>query len=208
MQDEEIQRVLLKEARTPKKALERPINIEKDIQNQVKISETLAKKVLNQLANPSINSIEKPWNNPRTIVNKFKPKICPICRYTWSPSHCQDCPEREKTAKNLRVANHFAKNCRKTKNPMKPKTGVNNVHNASSETVTARTYATVEEEVNQVYSMLRKDNIYDANYFGDKDDLDDNCVAVISDSDSLTKVEPVNMQIQFGNIKTKYLLIR
>ena len=36
--------------------------------------------------------------------------------------------------------------------------------------------------------------------------MDDNCVAVISDSDSLREVQPVNMQILFGNVETKALV--
>ena len=44
--------------------------------------------------------------------------------------------------------------------------------------------------------MLKKHNTYEANYDSDYDDLDDSCVAVITNFES---IEPVNMQTQFGN---------
>ena len=49
--------------------------------------------------------------------------------------------------------------------------------------------------------MIRKHNLYDANYDFHNDDFEENCVAVISDSDSPREVEPVNVHIQFGNTK-------
>ena len=51
MQDGEIQRDLLKEMRTAKKALELAINIEMGIQEQLKIAGTAAYTVSNQIAN-------------------------------------------------------------------------------------------------------------------------------------------------------------
>ena len=61
------------------------------------------------------------------------------------------------------------------------------------------TFVTVVEQVNQVDAKIRKNSKYDANYDSDYDDLDDYCVAVISGSDSLREVEPVNLHIHFGN---------
>ena len=62
------------------------------------------------------------------------------------------------------------------------------------------TYATVEEHIIQIDSKLKKHNYYDANYDSNYDNLDDNCVAVITDDNHLREVEPVNMQMQIGNI--------
>ena len=58
--------------------------------------------------------------------------------------------------------------------------------------------------MNQIDAMIRQDTIYDAKYDSDYNHIDDNCVAVISDSDSLREVEPVNMQIQFENTKKTF----
>ena len=57
--------------------------------------------------------------------------------------------------------------------------------------------ATVEEQVNQIEAMMQKHTIYDANHDSDCVDFEDNCVAIISDSDSIREVEPVNMHTQF-----------
>ena len=57
--------------------------------------------------------------------------------------------------------------------------------------------------MNQIDPMLGKPNIYDSNYDSDVDDFDGNCVAVISDSNSLRELEAVNMQILFENVENK-----
>ena len=67
---------MLRETRTPNKALEIAINFERGIQSQLKISGAPTYTVSVQLANPTINSFQKTWNNPRTITNNFKPAIC------------------------------------------------------------------------------------------------------------------------------------
>ena len=83
---------------------------------------------------------------------------------------------------------------------------INNGDDASPEAATVGTSATVEEQVNRTDSMLRQHNIYDAKYYSDSDDLDDNSVAVISESDSPREVEVVNTHILFGNTETKALV--
>ena len=82
---------------------------------------------------------------------------------------------------------------------MKPKHRVNNIDDTSSEAADFGTSATVGEQVNQIDAMMSKNSIYDANYDSDYDNFDDNCVAFITDSDSIREVEPVNMHIQLGN---------
>ena len=55
--------------------------------------------------------------------------------------------------------------------------------------------------------MQSKNNIYDANYDSDYDDLENNCVAVITHDHKFREVEPVNVQVHFGKIETKHWLI-
>ena len=84
MQNGEIQRELLKETRSAKQALEVAINIDMDIQNQLKISGTAAHSTSNQAANMSVNSIHNSCNRPRPSSNTFvKPTICLNCVYGW-----------------------------------------------------------------------------------------------------------------------------
>ena len=169
-------------------------------QNQLKIFGNPAHAVSDQLANTSIN---KPWNNPRTTTNNFRPVICPNCGYSWSPNRRPNCPARGTICKNCGDTYQFAKIRPKPKKPITPKQRVNNVNDASSEAATVGTSATVHE-VNQIDSMLQKHNIHDVSYYSDYDDLDDNCVAVITNDNSLREVETDNLlQVQFGNIETK-----
>ena len=116
------------------------------IQNQLKISGTAAYTVSNQIANTSINSIQKSWSRRRSTSNNFvKPTICPNCGYAWSASHRQNCPVHGKNCKNCGINNHFAKVCRKPVIPIKPKPRVNDVDDTYSEAATISTSATVGE---------------------------------------------------------------
>ena len=194
MQDGEIQRELLEKTRSATKALEVAINIEMGIQNQLKMSGTAAYAVSNQVANTSINSIQKSWSRRRSTSNNFvKPTVCPNCGYAWSASHRQNCPACGKNCKNCGINNHFRKSL--TIIPIKPKPRVNDVDDTYSEAATISTSATVGEQVNQIEAMMHKHRICDANYDHDYDDFDDNCVAIISDSDNVREVEPVNIHI-------------
>ena len=87
---------------------------------------------------------------------------------------------------------------------MKPKPRVNNVDDTSSGAATIGISATVGEQANQIHAMTQKHSIFDANYESDYDDFDDNCLAVISDSDSIRDVEPVNMHINSVKLEQKY----
>ena len=86
---------------------------------------------------------------------------------------------------------------------MKPKPRVNNVDDTSSQAAATGTSATVAEQVNKIETMMQKHSIYDANYDSDYDEFDDNRVGVISDSDSIRELEPLNMHICFRNTETK-----
>ena len=141
------------------------------------------------------------------MTNQFvKPASCPNCGYGWNPSHRQNCPARGKNCKNCGIANHFAKVCRKSKQPIKPKPRVNYVDDSISEAATVGTSTTAVDQVNNISRLMQHQSIYDANYDSDYDDYDDNCVAAISIKTDIREVEPVNLDICVGNTKTKALV--
>ena len=59
-----------------------------------------------------------------------------------------------KKFKSCGIANNFAKICRKTKVPLKPKPWVINVDENSSEAATIGASAMEEEQVNQIETMM------------------------------------------------------
>ena len=192
MQDGEIQRELLKETRTAKKALEVAMNIEMGIQNQLKISGTPTPNTTNEISSQSINNVQGSWNRTRAPTNQFvKHTICPNCGYGWTPSHRQNCPARGKSCKNCGITNQFAKVCRKSKQSSKPKPRVNYVDDSISEAATVGTSTTAAEQVNNISKLLQKKSIHDANYDSNYDDYNDNCVAAISIKTDTREVEPV-----------------
>ena len=71
MQDGEIQRELLMETRTAKKALEIDMNIEMGIQNQLKISGTSAQTTTNEITNASVDNVQGSWNRSRQSTNQL-----------------------------------------------------------------------------------------------------------------------------------------
>ena len=171
IQDGEIQRELLKETRTAKKALEVAMNIEMGIQNQLEISGTTVHSTTIEITTTPVNNKQGSWNRSRPPMNQFvKPTICLNCGYGWSAPHRQNCPARGKNCKNCGIANHFAKVCRKPKQSYKPKPRVNNIDDTVSEAATVGTLATVWEHVNHIDSLFQKQSIYDANYDSDYDD--------------------------------------
>ena len=205
MQDGEIQRELLKETRTAKKALEVAMNIEiMGIQNELKTSGSAAQTSTNGITSTTVNNVQGSWNRPRPSTNKFvKPTICPNCGYVWSASHRQNCPPRRKNCKNCGIVNHFAKVCSKPKLPYKPKSRVNNVDNSVSEAATVGTSTTAAEQVNNIDRLLKQQSIHDANYDSDYDDYNDYCVETISVKSDPREVEPVHLDICVGNTTTK-----
>ena len=84
MQDGEIQKELLKETRTAKKALEIATNIEMGMQNQLKLSGTAAQTTTNEITSTTVNNVQGSWNRSRPSTNQFvKTTICPKCGYGW-----------------------------------------------------------------------------------------------------------------------------
>ena len=93
------------------------------------------------------------------MTSFVKPTVCPNCGYEWLATHRQNCPARGKNCKKCGIANHFAKVCRKPKQPSKPKPRVNSVDDSLSKTATESTSATVGEQVNHNDGLLRKQSI-------------------------------------------------
>ena len=54
--------------------------------------------------------------------------------------------------------------------------------------------------------MMNKRKFYDANSDSSCDELEDNCVTVITSDQIFREVESVNMQVHFGNIEAKALV--
>ena len=71
MQDGEIQSELLKETRTAKKALEVAMNIEMDIQNQLKKSGTSTQTTTNKITSASVNNVQGSWNRSRPSTSQL-----------------------------------------------------------------------------------------------------------------------------------------
>ena len=76
---------------------------------------------------------------------------------------------------------------------MKPKPRVNYVEDISSEVATIGTNTTIDEQVNQIDNMLKKHNIYGATYYSYFDELEDNCVAVITNDQTQIEIEQVSV---------------
>ena len=179
------------------------MNIEMGIQNQLKISGPPASTTTNEIKSQTINIVQGSWNRSRASTNHFvKPTICPNCGFGWSSSHRQICRARGKNCKNCGIANHFAKVCRISKQPNKPKPRVNYV----DDSVSVGTSATAAERVNNINRLLQQQSIYDANYDSDYDDYDGKFVAAISIQNDAREVEPVKLDICVGNTKTKALV--
>ena len=130
MQNEDIQKELLKETVEPDKALAIAINIEMGTLNQLKM--TASKSELNS----TFNQIQRmrianatPFSNMNTTARK-KPTTCHFCGMNWTSEHQNICPARGKKCNNCGIENHFAKVYRKPKDPgsyPKPRPRVNNV---------------------------------------------------------------------------------
>ena len=97
-----------------------------------------------------------------------------------------------KRCNNCGIENHFAKVCRKPKDPNsypRPKPLVNNVEKDDQ-----------VEDVNKNSADFDPD--LESNYSSDED----NCVAVVSSSDLTTSMTAINLPIIFGNTSTNVLL--
>ena len=192
MQNEDIQKELLKETVKPDKALAIAINIEMGTLNQLKMN---ANK--NEL-NSTVNQVQRmrianatPFSTMNTTARK-KPTTCHFCGMNWTPEHRNRCPARGKKCNNCGIENHFAKVCRKPKNPNsypKPRPRVNNVEKDDQ-----------AEDVNQI--SIDFDPDLESNYSSDED----NCVAAVSSTEFTTSVEAINLPVTIGNTATNVLV--
>ena len=148
--------------------------------------------------NSTVNQVQRmcianatPFSTMNTTARK-KPTTFHFCGMSWTPEHCNRCPARGKKCNNCGIENHFAKICRKPKDPNsypKAKPKVNNVEKDDQ-----------NEDVNQILADFDPD--LESNYSSDED----NCVASVSSADSTTSVEAINLPVVFGNTATNVLV--
>ena len=117
MQNEDIQKELLKETVEPDKALAIAINIEMGTLNQLKMN---ANKIE---LNSTVNQVQRmrianatPFSTMNITARK-KPTTCHFRGMIWTSEHRNRCPARGKKCNNCGIENHFAKVCRKPKDP-------------------------------------------------------------------------------------------
>ena len=130
VQNEDIQKELLKELAEPDKALAIAINIEMVTLNQLKMNanKTELNSTVNQVQRMRIANAT-PFSTMNTTARK-KPTTCHFRGMSWTLEQRNKCPARGKKCNNCGIENHFAKVCQKPKDPNsypKPKPRVNNV---------------------------------------------------------------------------------
>ena len=192
MQNEDIQKELLKETVDPDRALAIAINIEMGTLNQLKMNANKAElhSTVNQVQRMRIANAT-PFSTMNTTARK-KPTTCHFCGSSWTPEHRNKCPARGKRCNNCGIEYHFAKVCRKPKDPNsypRPKPRVNNVKKDDQ-----------VEAVNQISADFDPD--LESNYSSDED----NCVAVVSSTDLTTLMTAINLPVIFGNTSTNVLV--
>ena len=186
MQNEDIEKELLKETVEPDKAFAIAINIEMGTLNQLKMnaSKTELHSTVNQVQRMRIANATL-FSTMNTTARK-KPTTCHFCGMSWIPEHRNRCHARGKKCNKCGIENHFAKVCRQPKDSIsypKPKRRVNNV-----------------EKDDQISADFDPD--LESNYLPDED----NCVASVSSVDFTTRVEAVSLPVVFGNTATNLLV--
>ena len=179
MLNEDIQKEFLKETVEPDKALAIAINIEMGTLNQLKMNanKTELNSTVNQVQRMRIANAT-PFSTMNTTARK-KPTTCHIFGLNWTFEHRNRCPARGKKYNNCGIENHFAKVCRKPKDPNsypKPRPRVNNVEKDDQ-----------AEDVNQISVDFDPD--LESNYSSHED----NCVAAVSSTEFTTSVEAINL---------------
>ena len=118
------------------------------------------------------------------------------CGLRWSHNHKQICPANGKKCNNCGIVGHFARKYRKPKisrNQIQKikKTNVNQIDQSPEK-------SDDEESVNYITSYQQLyDQVCDSNYDSDSDDY---LAAISSDSDH--QLEPLNVEVQLGEIRT------
>ena len=130
-----------------------------------------------------------PFSNMNITARKW-PTNCHFCGMNWTSEHCNKCPARDKKCNNCGIENHFAKVCRKPKDPSaypKPKPRVNNVEKDDQNEDDNQISTNFDPDLESSYSSI-------------------NCVASVSSADSTTPVEAIDLTRVFGNTATKDLV--
>ena len=161
--------------------LELAITIVMAIQNQLKIAGSSAYMVSGFGMNLFVKNVHRnlrktPWVPTK---NSKRPYHCPYCGNTWSLSHRHNFLALEKTFRKCGIRNQLAKYCLKPKGDnWNTQPRLYQMEDSPSDAATVGT--TNDDLVNQIDSMLRQSNMYDANnYDSDLDELEDICVALV-----------------------------
>ena len=160
--------------------------------NQLKMNANKAElhSTVNQVQRMRIANAT-PFSTMNTTARK-KPTTCHFFWSSWTPEHRNKCPARGKRCNNCGIENHFAKVCRKPKDPNsypRPKPRVNNVEKDDQ-----------VEDVNQISADFDPD--LESNYSSDED----KCVAVVSSTDLTTSMTAINLPVIFGNTSNNVLV--
>ena len=153
--------------------------------NKTELNSTVNQEQRMRIANAT------PFSTMNTTERK-KPTTCHFCGMNWTSEHRNRCPARGKKCNNCGIENHFAKVCRKPKDPNlypKPRPRVNNVEKDDQ-----------AEDVSQISVGFDPD--LESNYSSDED----NCVAAVSSTEFTTSVEAINLPVTFGNTATNVLV--
>ena len=129
---------------------------------------------------------------PFSTMSTTARKKSTTCGSSWTSEHCNKCPARGKRCNNCGIENHFAKVCRKPKDPNsypRPKPRVNNA-----------------EKDDQVEDVNQFSADFDPDLESKNSSDEDNCVAVVSSTDFTTSMEAINLPVIFGNTSANVLV--
>ena len=196
LMDPEIQKELLKQTVEPRQALELAINMEFGMRNQHQIQQH------NKIIVPAnVNAVQFNYNsgnpywqntNNASKQNNRSTLYCSNCGGIWLPNHREKCIAKRKTCNNCGLLKHFAKVCRKQKNV-----------NTKPQNSKKKMVRVVDEKPHPENSVnfLQPAKLYESAYSRGEED---NTVATIETV--VEKVEPLNMPLKIGNIKTTLLV--
>ena len=189
MQDQEIQRELLRETLEPSQTLRLAINIELGQRNQLQISNAQPASHINAI------TPQRPFRQPnqRPTPSNFSRQsnqLCRNCGLTWSANHKDKCIAKGKICNNCGLQNHFSRVCRKPKSSSNKSTPLN--INSIEET-------TIDQSVNAIQKTD-----YNPQCESDYDSADDNIVASIACNS--IQIEPKNTTLKIGNTHVGLLI--
>ena len=118
---------------------------------------------------------------------------CSNCGGVWLPNHREKCIAKGKTCNNCGLLNHFAQVCRKQQKNI----------NVKPQDPKKKMVRVVEEERHPKDSVnfVQPAKLYESDY---RSGEEDNTVAMIETA--VEKVEPLNMPLKIGNVKTTLLV--